>query len=95
MEFYVFNWTNWEEFNVESSGYSAAKNAWKKTKPKFEEIGPFVFEEIHERVNLKYADDDNEVAFNQIKTWWFRPDLSAGKLTDKIVSLNPISLVSL
>lgn len=92
MEFHLFNWVNWEEFNVESEGLRS--NAWKNIKPKFEELGPYVFEEIHERVDLEYADDDKEISFNQIKKWWFREDLSNGKLTDKVTSLNPISLVS-
>lgn len=92
MEFYFFNWTNWEEFNVESESRRAL--AWKNVKPKFEQLGPYVFEEIHERVGLVYDDDDNEVSFNQTKTWWFRADLSNGTLDDKVTSINPISLVS-
>lgn len=92
MEFYFFNWTNWEEFNVESESRRAL--AWKNVKPKFEQLGPYVFEEIHERVGLVYDDDNNEVSFNQTKTWWFRADLSNGTLDDKVTSINPISLVS-
>lgn len=96
MEFYFFNWTNWEEFHVpseiESDKYEYKSRA--DIKPQFQELGPYVFEEIHERVGIVYDDDDKIISFNQTKTWWFRKDLSRGSLDDKITSLNPIATVS-
>jgi len=80
MEFYLFNWTNSEKIKD-----------WKTEKPHFDEMGPYVFEEIHQRVNITYNEDETLVEFNQTKTWWFRPDLSKGKLTDKVTTLNMVA----
>ncbi|XP_063702925.1 protein croquemort-like [Culicoides brevitarsis] len=91
MEFRVFNFTNWEEFNVEGES-ELLRNKWKNVKPKFEELGPYVFEEMHKRVDLAYGDDDEDVSFNQTKTWWFRKDLSNGSLDDMVTNVNPIAL---
>uniref|UniRef100_A0A336L1I8 CSON002486 protein n=1 Tax=Culicoides sonorensis TaxID=179676 RepID=A0A336L1I8_CULSO len=90
MEFYLFNWTNWEEFHVPNENGEFRSDI----KPKFEELGPYVFEEIHERVGIVYDDDGNEIAFNQTKTWWFREDLSNGTLDDQITSINPVALTT-
>lgn len=83
MEIYLFNWTNYEN----------AAN-WETEKPNFEELGPYVFEEIHERVDIDYFDKDRELEFNQTKTWWFNPGLSKGSLSDLVTTINPVAAVS-
>jgi len=80
MEVYLYNWSN--VANIEN---------WQNEKPRFEEFGPYVFEERAKRVNLDYKEDDTVVGFNQAKTWYFRRDLSKGSLSDRIYNVNPIA----
>ena len=80
LEVYFFNWTNPEEI----SNYT-------NVKPNFEERGPYVFREIHERKNLIW-NDNHTVTFNQRRTWYYEPGLSNGSLDDEITNLNVMSL---
>lgn len=77
LEVYMFNFTNSKEF---------LKN--KSVIPNFEEIGPFVFQEVHDRVNLTW-NDDYTVTYNQTRTWTFHPEMSPS-LTTKITNLNVV-----
>lgn len=78
----MFNWTNFDQVAQHET-----------IKPHFEEVGPYVFEEYHERVGVEFLEDNEYVAFNQTKTWKFRPDLSVGSTSDRIFNLNPITAV--
>ncbi|XP_063702565.1 protein croquemort-like [Culicoides brevitarsis] len=79
-EVYMFNWTNPHDIN-----------AFPKIKPHFEEVGPYVFQEVRERVDIVFDKNGNSVNFNQTRNWHFRPDLSGNlKLSDKITNLNTI-----
>lgn len=82
LEVYLFNWTNPEDLDK-----------FPAVKPHFEEMGPYVFHEVHDRVNLQW-NDNNTVTFNQRRTWNFEPELSRGSLDDTVTNLNVISLVS-
>ena len=82
LEIYLFNWTNSEEF---------LKN--KTIKPDFSEVGPFVFQEIHEKLNISW-NDDNTVTYNQKRTWYFIPEKSVDLLVP-ITNLNVVVYVSL
>lgn len=79
MDIYLFNWTNPEE--VEKHKY----------KPKFTEMGPYVFSENHEKVNISWK-KDHLVQYNQIRTYHFVPELSNGSLTDQVTNLNVIAV---
>lgn len=81
LDVYLFNWTNSAEFK---------KNP--KIKPVLQEVGPFVFLEVHERVNVTW-NADGSVSYNQTRNWTFIPELSVD-LNSKITNLNVIALVS-
>uniref|UniRef100_A0A336LK52 CSON007932 protein n=1 Tax=Culicoides sonorensis TaxID=179676 RepID=A0A336LK52_CULSO len=79
-EVYMFNWTNPDQISE-----------FPKIKPKFVEIGPYVFQEVRERVGVKFVKSGSQVNFNQTRTWYFRPELSGNlSLNDKITNLNTI-----
>ncbi|KAF4528507.1 hypothetical protein B566_EDAN016353, partial [Ephemera danica] len=79
MDIYLFNWTN--PVDVENH----------QSKPKFTELGPYVFSESHEKVNISW-EKDNLVQYNQIRTYHFMPELSNGCLTDEVTNLNVIAV---
>ncbi|KDR20477.1 Scavenger receptor class B member 1 [Zootermopsis nevadensis] len=72
---YVYNVTNPEEFLYEGK------------KPMLDELGPYVYEEVWEKVNLR-INDNNTITFNQRKTFKFVPELSVGDLEDVVVVPN-------
>ncbi|XP_058445850.1 protein croquemort-like [Malaya genurostris] len=80
LEIYMFNWTNPNELH-----------RYPEVKPHFEEMGPYVFQEVHERVGLVWNNNDT-ITFNQRRTWRFDRDLSKGSLNDTVTNLNVISL---
>jgi hypothetical protein len=82
LEVYFFNWTNYED----------VRNA--SIKPKFDEMGPYVFLEKHIRVNVTWLENDTVVDYYQKRVWHFVPELSNGSLSDNVVNLNPITAVS-
>lgn len=75
LQVYLFNVTNADEVVRD------------KAKPMLVEMGPYVFEEKHTRVNIKQH-DNNTLQFQQRRTWQFLPELSKGTLLDNITSLN-------
>lgn len=77
-KFHMFNWTNPYDFNSSSS-----------VKPRFEEMGPYVFREVDYKVNQVW-NDNGTITFQRKKVWFFEESLSNGSLTDKITNLNPI-----
>lgn len=82
LKIHLFNWTNPQDFI----------NA--NIKPKFVEMGPYVFIEKHERVNLQWNADNDTVSYNQIRTWHFVPEMSNGTLDDKVTQVNVMTAVS-
>lgn len=81
LEIYLFNLTNAKEFMKNQSVI-----------PNFEEIGPFVFKEVNDRVNLVW-NNNYTVTFNQTRTWNFQPEMSVNLSTD-ITNVNVIATVS-
>lgn len=82
LEFYIFNWTNPEEVGQPNS------------KPHFEEIGPFVFKETKEKVNITW-NDNNTITFNQLRYWYFDEEKSISNLSTKVTTINSIAVVSI
>ncbi|XP_055540735.1 protein croquemort-like [Wyeomyia smithii] len=80
LEIYMFNWTN-----------PADLHRYPEVKPNFQEMGPYVFQEVHERVNLIW-NNNHTVTFNQRRTWHFVQERSNGMLNDTVTNLNVISL---
>jgi len=62
-------------------------------KPHLVEVGPYVFKEFHEKVNVTFNNNDT-VSFYQVKTWNFMPEMSVGTLEDEITTVNAIVMVS-
>lgn len=81
LDIHLFNWTNAAQF---------AKNP--KLKPSFQEIGPFVYREVHDRVNITW-NDNGTVSYNQTRKWTLVPELSMDVDT-LITNLDVIALVS-
>lgn len=75
-----FNWTNPDDILV------------KGVKPRFEEVGPYVFVENRWKVNLTW-NEDGTVTFKQKRNWTFDEERSTGKLSDEITTLNAVALV--
>ena len=53
--------------------------------PSLQEIGPYVFREEREKVNVTFSDDGNKVGYNQVRTWFFEPQMSANLSLDYAV----------
>lgn len=81
MDIYMFDYVNSENIND------------KNVKPKFKEVGPFVFLEVHDRDNITW-NDNHTVTFYQKRTWVFQPDLSL-PLNTSVTSINPLLVVSI
>ncbi|KRT84850.1 hypothetical protein AMK59_2246 [Oryctes borbonicus] len=79
LEFYIFNWTN--------PGDIYKPNI----KPHFKEIGPFVFEETKEKVNLTW-NDNNTITFNHLRYWYFDESRSCANLSTQITTLNSVAV---
>ncbi|XP_059480400.1 protein croquemort-like isoform X2 [Neocloeon triangulifer] len=75
IQFYFFNWTNPEQLEDKS------------TKPTFNQMGPYRFNEFHEKVNVTFH-ENNTVSFKQVRRWVFDPDHSNGTLEDQVTTLN-------
>lgn len=81
MNFWMFNWTNSQDINQPNY------------KPNLVELGPYVFEENHERVNLTFHPERDTLSFDQIRTWYYQPEMSNGSLDDLITNVNVIAAV--
>lgn len=82
LSFTLFNWTN--PHLMKTANYT----------PNFVEMGPYVFHEKHERVNVTFNRDNDTVSFYQKRTWHFEPDMSEGSLDDKVTNVDTILAVS-
>ena len=76
---YFFNWTNPEDIHDF------------KINPKFEEVGPYKFYQKMEKVNVIW-NDNNTVTYNQMRTFTYDKQNPNGNLSDKITSLNAVTL---
>ncbi|CAG0902507.1 unnamed protein product [Darwinula stevensoni] len=75
---YVFNVTNpdWQS---------------KGQRPRFHELGPYVYWEFMEKRNITFY-DNGTLSYRQYRAFYFQPDMSKGKETDEIYTLNPVLL---
>ncbi|TRY75716.1 hypothetical protein TCAL_08673 [Tigriopus californicus] len=58
-------------------------------KPILQEVGPFVYEEVHEKVKVVPNPLNHTVTYEQRRTYRFVPELSRGALSDRVTILNP------
>lgn len=75
LKLYFFNMTNVEDF---LSG----------SKPKLEEIGPYVYDEIWEKVDIRWYEHGEQVEYRQKKTYFFNPTASIGTEGDMLTLPN-------
>uniref|UniRef100_A0A2P2HXX4 Sensory neuron membrane protein 2-like n=1 Tax=Hirondellea gigas TaxID=1518452 RepID=A0A2P2HXX4_9CRUS len=82
MKFYMFNVLN----PTEAQYYGE--------KPKLEEIGPYVYEEVRTKFNMDFSEDEKTIRYLENKTYFFREDLSNGlKESDKITTVNMVMVL--
>ncbi|PZC71095.1 protein croquemort [Helicoverpa armigera] len=74
-------------FNISNVDEIVAGTA---TKVRVEEMGPYVFEESHVKVNLTWNDHNSTLTFYNQRFWHFKPEMSNGSISDNITSINPI-----
>lgn len=75
LKIYVFNFTNPDEFLAGA-------------KPKFEELGPYVFTDDWQKSNIEWKNGDNSIEYNQLRYFKFLPKESKGQLRDQVVIPN-------
>uniref|UniRef100_A0A6P7FA51 Protein peste-like isoform X1 n=2 Tax=Diabrotica virgifera virgifera TaxID=50390 RepID=A0A6P7FA51_DIAVI len=76
---YMFNWTNPHDI------YN------KSIKPRFEQIGPYVYEEEKLKSDIIWNENDT-VSYKNLKHWWYVPEKSKGSPYDPFTTINPIAL---
>ncbi|XP_054003182.1 protein croquemort-like [Hylaeus anthracinus] len=79
LKLYMFNLTNPEAL-ISPNG----------TKPKFEEMGPYVFREVDYKVQLVW-NENSTITYQRKRVWHFDESLSKGKLSDNVTNINPIA----
>ncbi|ODM97219.1 Protein croquemort [Orchesella cincta] len=79
LELTFFNWTNPENFSNPDPNIS---------KPKFVELGPYVFKEHRSKKVLNWHENNGTVTFLQHRIWHYDSDLSHGSLDDVVTTLN-------
>ncbi|KAF5278410.1 hypothetical protein FQA39_LY05899 [Lamprigera yunnana] len=79
---YLFNWTNPKDihnFNI---------------KPKFEEVGPYVFNQDLEKSDIVWNDNNDTVTYTQHRKFSYDVQNPNGNLSDEITSINVISMLT-
>ncbi|CAL7934544.1 unnamed protein product [Xylocopa violacea] len=80
LKLYMFNLTNPEDF---------ASNKF-KSKPKFAEMGPYVFREVDYKVGETW-NNNNTITYQRKRVWHFDESMSSGSLLDKVTNINPVT----
>lgn len=80
LSIYMFNWTNHHEvFN-------------NNTKPKFEEIGPYIYYEQLDKKDVIFNDNDT-LTYKLTKSWYF-DEKNSRNLNDSLITVNTLAAVS-
>ncbi|GAB0093508.1 uncharacterized protein DMENIID0001_086580 [Sergentomyia squamirostris] len=80
IEIFLFNWTNHKDFHNKS------------IKPIVEELGPYVFREKPDKVNIVWHPENSTVSFGKLSVFHFDAERSKGSLDDVITSVNIVAL---
>ncbi|KAL3269242.1 hypothetical protein HHI36_008323 [Cryptolaemus montrouzieri] len=81
IKFYFFNWTNPGDFKNSS------------IKPKFKEIGPYIFHQKYHRVNITFY-KNHTLSYKNNKTFHFQEQGTGLSMNDKITNMNVISTIA-
>ena len=57
-------------------------------KPHLQEVGPFVFEETVEKVDIEHYHDNGTVSYTRKRFWYYIPEFSSASLDDNITTIN-------
>lgn len=82
LDIYLFNWTNPEDFFNST------------TRPHVQQLGPYVFTEKPDKVNITWHPENSTVSFMKKSRFYFDAEKSKGSLDDNVTSLNVVALVS-
>lgn len=82
MDIYLFNWTNPNEL------YN------KDIKPNFQQVGPYRFKEVKEKVNITFNQNDT-ISYSYVKYYYYMENESPNQLNKIINTINPVALVSI
>lgn len=63
---YIWNYTNWDEYTKDRS-----------IKIKLQEVGPFTYREVIRREAIEFDDKGITLAYREVKTYEFMPEMSA------------------
>ncbi|KAJ8920038.1 hypothetical protein NQ315_011688 [Exocentrus adspersus] len=80
MDIYLFNWTNADQVGNLS------------IKPQFQEVGPYRFKEIKEKVNITWHDNNHTISYRHRKLYYFDEESSVRNLSDVISTINVVPL---
>ena len=75
LNIYMFNLTNPDEF-------------LQGAKPRYQEIGPYVFTDTWEKDNVQWKNGDDSIEYSQLRYFKFKPGPSKGQLRDEIIIPN-------
>ncbi|OAD55216.1 Protein croquemort, partial [Eufriesea mexicana] len=75
-----FNWTNPDELRMDYK------------KPNVVEVGPYVFREVRQKVNVSFNPENHTVSYFNRRWWYYEPELTNGSLTDRITQLNIVAI---
>lgn len=81
VDFYLFNWTNTQDFKNTS------------IKPKFQQLGPFRYKEVKEKVNITWHNNNNTISYRHRKSLFYYPGEDETKLEQIINTINAVPLV--
>ncbi|XP_076174152.1 protein croquemort [Ptiloglossa arizonensis] len=79
LKLYMFNLTNPEVFTSPNG-----------MKPKFEEMGPYVFREVDYKVHQTW-NENNTITYQRKRVWHFDEFLSVGSLSNTVTNINPVT----
>ncbi|KAF2887204.1 hypothetical protein ILUMI_18969 [Ignelater luminosus] len=80
MDIYFFNWTNPEDI------YNSS------IKPNFEEVGPYRYKQLKEKINLTWNNENHTITYQYLKHFYFDEENSPCHDSDVITTINMVAL---
>ncbi|XP_072749950.1 protein peste [Anoplolepis gracilipes] len=77
LKIYLFNWTNPNQLGIK--------------KPYFDQVGPYCFREVRQKVNITFHHENKTVSYFLRRLWYFEPELSNGSLSDIVTQLDTVA----
>ena len=80
LDIYFFNWTNPDDIYLNG------------TKPVLEELGPYRFTELSDKVDIVWNDENSTVSYRKKSLYYFDEEGSQGRLDDMVTTVNIAAL---